>query len=127
MSQPDSPESPATISAPGDPSGETIKLIYVDEPIEGEKGFFGGTRQAVMRVADVDPTVVTTNLTNFCKRMVGLIEGTDTPHGQSQRFALECFEVTVELAAGGEVRMIGSVNTEIRGGLKLVFSRRKAE
>jgi hypothetical protein len=44
---------------------------------------------------------------------------------KSPRFQLESFEVTVEISAGGEIRMIGSVSTEIKGGLKLIFGPRE--
>ena len=101
-----------------------ITVRYADdEPPEGEKGLFGASRQAVMRTAAVTPKVLSANLSAFCDQMASLVEAASRAQKRSA-FALESFEVTVEVSAGGEIRMIGSVNTEIRGGLKLIFGPR---
>jgi hypothetical protein len=103
-----------------------ITLRYVDdEQTEGEKGLFGASRQAVTRTTTVTAGVLSANLSAFCEQMAGLVESAAMPPDKSSRFELESFEVTVEVSAGGEIRMIGSVSTEIKGGLKLIFGPRK--
>ena len=37
------------------------------------------------------------------------------------QFELQQIDITVEVTAMGEVRMIGAVGAEVTGGLKLVF------
>jgi len=106
---------PSGADAHADTSDRSIKLRYADdEQPEGEKGFFGASRQIVMRTADVTPSVLSENLSAFCDQMATLVEGSAAPR-KPRAFALESFEVTIEVSAGGEIRMIGSVNTEIRG------------
>jgi hypothetical protein len=103
-----------------------ITLRYADdEQADGEKGLFGASRQAVMRTTEVTTGALSVNLSAFCDQMAGLVEAAAVSPRKSPRFELESFEVTVEVSAGGEIRMIGSVSTEIKGGLKLIFGPRK--
>jgi hypothetical protein len=101
---------------------QAISVIYTDfGAVEGEKGVFAVGRQAVTRVADLDVRTLSANLTSLTARIGAAIDSGTAP---ARAFELESFEVTVEISAGGEIRLIGSVASEVRGGLKLVFRRR---
>ncbi len=97
----------------------SIVVSDLDRP-EGEKGIFSGARDAAARVTDVSATTLAANLSAFCAGIWTAIDAVPVPHGT---FRLDSFEVTADVTAGGEIRLIGSVQAQARGGIKLVFTR----
>jgi hypothetical protein len=101
--------------------GDIIPVVTVDfGPIEGEKGIFSGARDVAARVANIDATSLGANLSAFCSAIWKAIDNVPVPHGT---FRLDSFEVTADLTASGEVRLVGSVRAQASGGIKLVFTR----
>lgn len=92
-----------------------------DEPIDGEKGLFSTARRAAGRVGALDADVLASNLSMLCDQLGQLVDQTASG---SAAFELESFEVSLDVSARGEVRLVGSVSSEIRGGMRLTFRRR---
>ncbi len=97
----------------------SIVVADLDRP-EGEKGIFSAARDVAARVADVNATTLAANLSAFCAAIWTAIDAVPARRGT---FRLDSFEVTAEVTAGGEIRLMGSVQAQARGGLKLLFTR----
>ncbi len=105
------------------PSHE-LQLITVDDlSVDGEKGLFSAVKTASARVAALDPGVLAGNLSALCDQLSQVVDATIRTTGA---YELESFEVSLDVSAAGEVRLVGSVSSEVKGGLKLVFRRRSA-
>jgi hypothetical protein len=100
-----------------------IPIVYVDGPAAGEKGLFGAAGHIAVRSGVVNSDELAHNLSAICGRLADAFRQV---HDTAGIFEMESVEVTLDLTAKGEVRMIASVSSEVRGGLKLVF-RRKAD
>ena len=99
-----------------------IPILYLDDPVDGEKGLFGPARQASGRLGVLDSDELARSLSMMCARLTGAFRSAQQAAGA---FDLDAFEVTLDLTAKGEVRLIGSVSSEIHGGVKLTFRRRE--
>ena len=108
-------------NATGWQSDNVIPVVTADfGPIEGEKGIFSGARDVATRVVNIDATIIGANLSAFCAAIWTAIDAVPVPHGT---FRLDSFEVTADLTAGGEIRLLGSVRAQASGGIKLIFTR----
>jgi hypothetical protein len=101
-------------------TGSLIPIIYTDYDVTGEKGLLSTVRTASSRIGVLDSTQLADNLSTVCERFSSVFRAAQ--HA-TDGFELHEFEVAVEVTAAGEVRFVGSVSTEIRGGMKLVFRR----
>lgn len=98
-----------------------IPVLYVEDPADGQKGLFGAAGHLGTRSAVLDSDELARNLSAICERLAGAFRQV---HDAAGAYELECVEVTLDLTAKGEVRLIASVSSEIKGGMKLVFRRR---
>jgi hypothetical protein len=105
---------------------EQIPIVYIEgsERVDGEKGIFSAARQASARVGAVAADELAAHLSSVCRQLSATFNAVQR---SSDAFDLDSFEVTLDIAASGEVRLIGSVSAEMRGGLKLTFTRRPAQ
>ena len=85
----------------------------------GEKGFFDA-RRMVDRVGTVSSDVLAKNLQSFCEEIDKAFDGVETA---LRNYQLDSVEITVQVSATGEVRMVGGASAQLTGGLKLTFSR----
>lgn len=83
-----------------------IPVVYIDDPVDGEKGIFGAVRQLPARLGVLDSDELAHNLSVVCARLAAAFRSAQEAAGA---FDLEEFEVTLDLTAKGEVRLIGSV------------------
>lgn len=97
-----------------------IPIVYTDDRPDGEKGLFSAARTLSSRVGAISSGDLAANLSSVCARLAEVFQSAQRATGG---FALDEFEVTLELSAGGEVRLVGSASAEFRGGIKLVFRR----
>jgi hypothetical protein len=100
-------------------SGITILSSEFDQQ-PGEKGFFDASRRMVDRVGTVSSDVLAENLQSFCEEIGEAFDGVSTV---VKNYQLDSVEITVQVSASGEVRLVGGASTELTGGLKLIFSR----
>jgi hypothetical protein len=100
--------------------GVLITAMEDDDTI-GEKGIFANAQRTIRRVGWAAPEIIGENLGNLCRNI-----GTALDQAQValERYELATIELIVEVNTKGEVRFVGSVGAEIKGGLKLVFERR---
>ena len=98
-----------------------IPILYVDDSTDGQKGLFGAAGHISVRTAVLDSDDLARNLSAVCGRLADAFRKV---HDAAGAYELECVEVTLDLTAKGEVRMIASVSSEIKGGMKLVFRRK---
>jgi hypothetical protein len=101
----------------------SISLVYSEyETAEGSKAF-GAIRRVVTRIGELDVVALRRNLDQLTDSIDELLQ---TRSQKLTTFNLSSLEITVDITAKGEVRLIGAVSGEVKGGLKLVFSRREA-
>jgi hypothetical protein len=102
---------------------EQIPIVYLEgsERVDGEKGIFGAARQASARVGAVAAGELAEHLASVCRQLSSTFNAVQR---SADAFDLDSFEVTLDITASGQVRLIGSVSSELHGGLKLTFTRR---
>ncbi|MFC4053119.1 hypothetical protein ACFOY4_25830 [Actinomadura syzygii] len=101
-------------------AGPIPVVVAGAEPVDGEKGLFSAAREAATRVTDVDPARLAANLAAFCASVQAAI---DQVPERSGPFRLESFEAVAEITAGGQFRLVGALQGQVKGGVKLVFAR----
>jgi hypothetical protein len=99
-----------------------ITVVYTEyEAEEGGKSLFGTAQRVVTKVGQLDVGDLASNLSAFCRQIGQVFEAVSTP---ARDYELQRFELVLEVTAKGEVRFVGSAGSELKGGLKLVFTRR---
>jgi hypothetical protein len=89
------------------------------EHLPGEKTIFDPQRLAD-KVGTVSSEVLAKNLQSFCEEIGEAFDGVSTV---VKNYQLDTVEITVQVSATGEVRLVGGVSAQLTGGLKLIFSR----
>ena len=108
-----------------DPDGREIQVLVETEDCHaGSKGVFESLATSPVRAIKMSGAELNERLKDFCAGIDGILQ--DVTAAVS-RYELDSLEVTAELTARGEVRMIGCAGAEVSGGLKLVFRRRAGE
>jgi hypothetical protein len=106
---------PSTASASG------ITIISSEfEQRPGEKDIFDASRRLAEKVGTVSSEVLANNLQSFCEGIGEAFDGVTTV---VKNYQLDSVEITVQVSASGEVRLVGGASTQLTGGLKLIFSR----
>ncbi|ADJ48159.1 hypothetical protein AMES_6334 [Amycolatopsis mediterranei S699] len=101
-------------------SGDGIPILWTEPAVDGEKGLFSTARQVAGRIGELDSEELAQNLSAVCSRLASAFRRAAEA---SEMFELDAFEVNLDLTAKGEVRLVGSFSSEIKGGVKLVFRR----
>ena len=102
-------------------AAETITIVYAEAEPDA-KGL--SSRDIVTKIGSLDTAVLSANLAAFCKRISGVLTSVA---GVAGGFRVDSFEVTLDITARGEIRMISSVSSEIHGGVKLIFTRQSQD
>jgi hypothetical protein len=98
-----------------------ISIIYDEqENLEGSKGLRDAYDSVVKRVGVLNVATFRERLSALCLELSDTVQAIDLP---STSYSLDSFEVAVDVTAKGEVRLVGSVGSEVKGGLKLVFKK----
>lgn len=95
-----------------------IEIVYNDRDPDAKNLGSG----SLLRVGRLDTASLKRNLTTLCSHVIDLLEQEPSPRSG---FVLDKFTVAVEVTAGGEVRLVGAVNSQVRGGLTIEFRRSK--
>lgn len=104
-----------------DASRSGIPVVFSEiVETEGEKGIFSGNIKRVTRLGHLDSETLASNLKTLCHEVGEAFSQVTAP---VRDYELESFEVQLEVTASGEIRMVGSVSSEVKGGLTLTFSR----
>ena len=101
----------------GDPP---IPIIYADSGDTGEKGLLSPVKTASSKIGAVDTEQLADNLSAPCRKFVNVFRAAQ--HA-SDGYEVDSFEVAVDVAARGEVRLVASASGELYGGVKPVFRR----
>ena len=101
----------------------SVTIVY-DELVqeEGAKDIFGSPGRLVRKVEAIDTIELAAKLDDFCKSIGKAFEGVSTA---VKDYELQGFEIAVEVTGKGEIRFIGSISSELKGGIKLMFSRQQ--
>src|SRR5215210_359152 len=102
-------------------SASGITVVSSDFELRpGEKGIFDASRRLADKVGTVSSDVLAKNLQSFCEEIGEAFDGVSTA---VRNYRLDSVEITVQVSATGEVRLIGGASAQLTGGLKLIFSR----
>lgn len=101
----------------------SILVIYEDlEEVEGTKGIFGSALHAAQKIGVLNTEALTNNLKWFCNQMIGMFHGITT---SVKNYELDKIEIVIEVTAKGEIKLVGGVSSDLKGGVKLVFQKSK--
>ncbi len=99
---------------------QVINTVVVDADEEaGSKGFFDQTR-AMNTVVAFDMDILATKIREFSSAFGGLFSSISA----SEAMNLEQIELSIELTAKGEIRLIAAGSIETKGAVKLTFKRK---
>lgn len=117
------------------PPNEIILLVSADEvtPVEGQRGW-GETlqkRAAALVEVRLDPTVLERQMAGFLGMVGRLFQQADQqmqaqstlPPGTPSSVQLSEIELSVEIGAKGEVKLVAGGEASGKGALKLKFTR----
>lgn len=97
-----------------------MSVVVVDEEESGDKAPFGRAREKLLRVTSVSAETLGQNVAALCEYVGQVFVTSQEAVGD---LSLDAVEVTVEVTAKGEVRLVGAAAAELKGGLKLCFKR----
>ena len=99
-----------------------VLVVYDDYELEqGAKGIWDSSIQTVKKLGVLDTAKLADNLKQLCKHLGAVFENVTTA---VENYELQTVEVVVDITAKGEVKLLGSgVSGDMKGGIKLVFSR----
>ena len=101
---------------------KTLTVIYSEnENIAGEKNIFSSTMPRIEKIGNIAQSQLSSSLANFCQSVGQVLNGATTAISD---YELDTFEITAEISGKGEIRLVGSVSTEVKGGIKLIFKRK---
>jgi hypothetical protein len=104
-------------------AGEDLPIdVWVRDVDVAEGAKAWGVSSIVDKLVSLDTKEMVNSLKEFSAAISASLSGTAD---RISDFALNSLEFTVELTAKGEVRLIAAASTELKGGIKLVFSRIK--
>lgn len=102
----------------------SIPIIYDELELDrtpGEKGIFTASMTQARIIGELEVEPLADTLKQFCSTIGHAFQGVTTAIDD---FELRTFELNVDVTAKGEVRLIGSLGTEVKGGIKLTFQRK---
>ncbi len=123
------------MTAPPDPTNEIIVLVSPSEtvPIEGRRGWGEEIRQKAVALVEVrlDPAVLERQMAGFLGMVERLFQQADqqmqaqssSPPGTPPSVQLSEIELSVEIGAKGEVKLVAGGEASGKGAIKLKFTR----
>jgi hypothetical protein len=95
-------------------------LIGIDPAEQGEKSIFDGAARSLSSIRTT-ASAVTKNLAAFSECFSA---GISSATAAIANYELSTVELIIELNAKGEVRLIAAGSSEVKSGIKLVFTRK---
>jgi hypothetical protein len=95
-----------------------IEMVVAESFVEGSKNIFNAQRVTETARASLDD--VSQSLRSFCEGLQASFAEMATAMGH---LSLNEIELSVELTAKGEVRLIAAASAETKGSIKLKFTR----
>jgi|GEM_PF-1446312 len=117
------------------PPNEIILLVSPEEvvPVEGERGWGETIQKRAAAVVEVrlDPSVLERQMAGFLGMVGRLFQQADqqmqaqsvSPQGTSSSVQLSEIELSVEIGAKGEVKLVAGGEVSGKGAIKLKFTR----
>jgi len=117
------------------PPNEIILLVSPEEvvPVEGERGWGETIQKRAAAVVEVrlDPSVLERQMAGFLGMVGRLFQQADqqmqaqsvSPQGTSSSVQLSEIELSVEIGAKGEVKLVAGGEVSGKGAIKLKFAR----
>jgi hypothetical protein len=98
-----------------------FEVVVDDDEIQlGGKGLLDSVPTMARKVVRLDPSKLSAEMQSLCLSIDSMFHGVTRFVGG---YELDSFELTVEITAKGEIRLLGSAGMEAKGGLKLSFRR----
>jgi hypothetical protein len=96
-------------------------VVTDDTDSKGGKGFFSNAENLLKKVEKVNPEQLKESMSNFVQTISKIFkEIQPTAAG----ITLDEIEISIEMTAKGEIRLIASGGMETKGAIKLTFKRR---
>ena len=103
-------------------ASSSFSIVYDDiENNEGAKGLFSNSKQLTRKIGTLNADTLAKNFNDFCKQMENVF---DNITESVKNYELQTVELSIDISAKGEVRFIGSLSSELKGGVKLTFSKK---
>jgi hypothetical protein len=104
------------------PTESPVLVIYDDYELQqGAKNIWNTSIPTVRKLGVLDTAKLADNLKELCKHLGTVFDKVTTA---VENYELQTVEVVIDITAKGEVKLLGSgVSGDMKGGIKLVFSR----
>jgi len=102
----------------------SILVVGLDDSHEQiGKGIWEDVASQARRVTAISTAELAGRLSEFTRDVASLFERVNGAVGS---YELETFEISAEITAKGEIRLLGSAGLDVKGGLKLIFRKKGA-
>ncbi len=105
----------------GEEPDRPIQVVYTEFESDAGAKFLGERR--VARVGALNSERLGENLVALCRTVETMLRQVEEAGG---RYELSGFDLTAEITASGEIRLVGAASAEVKGGVVLRFARRTA-
>jgi hypothetical protein len=99
-------------------AGKFAEVIVVAEPDEGGKGFFSQAGASAATVLSLDTDALAEKVKDLASLFGKVFDRV------SESVTLEKIELSIEVTAKGEIRLIAAGGVETKGAIKLILSRK---
>lgn len=102
-------------------STQLIQVIVENDELRPGKGLLESAASLSRKVITLDTDQLAKNIAILCGSVDEMLKGI---RDSLTEYKLDTLEISVDVTAKGELRLIGSAGAEAKGGLKLVFRRK---
>jgi hypothetical protein len=106
---------------PDQQEAELSIVVTDDTDSEGGKGFFSNAENLLKKVEKVTPEKLQESMSNFVQTISKIFKEIQPIAAGT---TLDKIEISVEMTAKGEIRLIASGGMETKGAIKLTFKHR---
>ena len=100
--------------------GTITLLCALDAENKGARSVWQDTQALVQKTAAISSEQLKKSLKTFCD---SFLDATNDLTSSDLRYELKTIELSIDVTAKGEIRLISSASIETKGAIKLVFER----
>lgn len=99
-----------------------ISVIYCEfSNMAGNKGLINNVTNKIVGKCGLNVDILRKNIVEFCANILPIFDDVAT---NSLNYELNKVELSLDISAGGEISLIGSIGVNVSNGIKLCFKKK---